>query len=59
MRKFLVTVGADNAPPIITEAVEASDPNQAMLIVLELFKFDERVMDSKTWNITIAEADDA
>jgi protein subunit release factor A len=59
MRQFTVTVGADNAPPIITETVNATDPNEAMLIVLDLFKFDDRVMDAKTWNVTINEGTDA
>ena len=55
MRRFTVTVGADNAPPIIIETIDASDPNEAMHIVLDQLKFDDRVMDAETWNVTIKE----
>lgn len=59
MQKFIVTVGADKAEPIITETVDADNPNDAMRIVLDRLKFDKRVMDEKTWNVTITEATNA
>lgn len=55
MRQFTVTVGTGNAPPIITEAVTADGPNDAMRIVLDLLKHDPRVMDAETWDVTIKE----
>lgn len=58
MRQFKVTVSADNAPPIITKTVSAGGPNDAMRIVLDFLKDDARVMDAKTWNVTIKEVAD-
>ena len=59
MRKFIVTVSADNSEPIFSEEVNADDPNQAMYFVLEQFKFDSRVMDQETWTVAIQEVPNA
>ena len=59
MATFEVEFGPEGGDAVVFDTVKASGPYEAMTLVLEPFKQDPRVADSKTWHVVVRRVSDA